>query len=88
MIQKTNKSPFIRHGCRSITLYKSRFIQLSEDGSMARWQDLYYIDSLDKYAGKQGRWQKIKYTKDGRPYIMYACRYRKHKEYLDNFLRR
>ena len=55
MIQESNKSPFIRHGCRSITLYKARFIQISNDGSMARWQDLTYIDSLDKYIGKQGR---------------------------------
>lgn len=87
MTQETNKSPFIRHGYRSITLLTARYIQISKDGSAARWQDSTYIGSLDKYIGKQGRWQEIKYTKSGRPYIMYTCRCRKHKEYLDNFLR-
>ena len=87
MIQETNKSPFIRHGYRSITLLTARYIQISNDGLAARWQDSTYIGSLDKYIEKQGRWQEIKYTKDGRPYIMYACRHRKHREYLDNFLK-
>ena len=87
MIQETNKSPFIKHGYRSITLLIARYVQISNDGSAARWQDSTYIGSLGKYIEKQGRWQEIRYTKDGRPYIMYACRFRKHREYLDNFLR-
>ena len=88
MVQETNKSPFIRHGHRIITILTARYIQISNDGSAARWQDSTYIYSLDKHIEKQGRWQEIKYTKDGRPYIMYARGgYRKHREYLDNFLR-
>lgn len=77
------KDKFITHGVMPVTNWYVYELQISEDGSMARWR----FSSSDTVKA-QGRWQEIRYTKAGKPFI-----YRNTPDhgkitlYLDDFMR-
>lgn len=61
--------------------YSAYEIEISKDGSGARVR--YSIGTAEGIQYTRPRWQKIKFTRTGNPFVTY-----KHKRlYLDNFLR-
>ena len=68
----------------SFTLH-AILIEISNDGSCARYCDSYYTSVLT--INTYGRWQEIKYTKSGRAYIRQRTHRQDRRLYLENFMR-
>lgn len=71
---ETNKSIFKAHArlCLNIQTYID--LQVSIDGSMARYKVSFYQPAKELYEESRGRWQEIKYSKRGLPYITWYNR--------------
>lgn len=77
------KDEFITHGVMPVTQWGGYALQISEDGSKARWR----FESGESVRA-QGYWQKIRFTKAGRPFIYRSTPdRRKITLYLDDFMR-
>lgn len=79
------KHDFTSHGVLNLDIAHAILIEISNDGSYARYCDSRYTRTLT--INKYGRWQEIKYTKNGRAYIRWRTDGRDQRLYLDNFMR-
>lgn len=72
---------FTTHGAFCDSLYTAYEIELSTDGSRARVR--YSTETTNGIQYTRPRWQEIKFTRSGNPFVTYN-----HKRlHLDNFLR-
>ena len=73
---------FIQHAYFCDSAFSALYLEIANSGDAARVM-YEYAKSSEETIKKVGRWQQIKYTKKGEPYIVYMGR----KYGLDNFLR-
>lgn len=75
------KDTFITHGVYCDSVYTAYQIEISKDGSYARVR--YSIETTNGTQYNRPRWQEIKFTRSGNPFVTYN-----HKRlHLDDFLR-
>jgi hypothetical protein len=75
------KDIFTTHGVYCDSVYTAYEIEISKDGSYARVR--YSITTTNSIQYSRPRWQEIKFTRSGVPFVTYN-----HKRLqLDNFLR-
>lgn len=72
---------FKTHGVYCDSVFTAYEIEISEDGSGARVR--YSIETTNGIQYTRPRWQDIKFTRSGNPFVTYNHRRLK----LDNFLR-
>ena len=72
-------------GVFNLNIMHAVLIEISNDGSMARYCDSRYTSALT--INTYGRWQEIKYTKSGKPYIRQRTHGQDRRLYLENFMR-
>lgn len=82
---KNYKHGFTPHGVYNLDIMHAVLIEISNDGSYARYCDSRYTRALT--INIYGRWQEIKYAKNGRPYIRWRADSHDQRLYLDNFMR-
>ena len=76
---------FKAHGIFNLNAMHAILIEISNDGTGARYCDSLYTSALT--INTYGRWQEIKYTKSGKAYIRQRTHGQDRRLYLENFMR-
>lgn len=86
-METTHRNGFKPQGVYNLSIAQSILIEISDCGSGARYCESTYNFMKEKYINRYGRWQEIKYTKNGEPYIRWRTYGRNSRLYLKDFMR-
>lgn len=81
------RNGFKPQGVYNLSMARAILIEISNDGSCARYCESTYTFMKEKYINRYGRWQEIKYTKSGEPYIRWRTYGHNSRLYLKDFIR-